>query len=91
MVSGHGTLQDTDCTWCLGLCPVLLLSQPESHAGVEDEPWYHGEISRQEASGLLKKLGDFLVRYSAEKEHYTLSVKMDSIRHFIIQHNDEVG
>ncbi|XP_065186673.1 tyrosine-protein kinase Fer-like [Sycon ciliatum] len=62
---------------------------PESHAGVEDEPWYHGEISRQEASGLLKKLGDFLVRYSAEKEHYTLSVKMDSIRHFIIQHNDE--
>ncbi|NWU72069.1 SHC3 protein, partial [Pterocles burchelli] len=48
-------------------CTSPLLSRPANWTVAEElstEPWYQGEMSREEAEQLLKKCGDFLVRKS---------------------------
>ena len=45
---------------------------------------YHGHISHQEASDLLQKNGQYLVRESGKnRKHHTLSLKFnDDVKHF---------
>lgn len=41
---------------------------------LEDQPWYHFEISKEEADKLLVSPGDFLVRYSKNQSKYMVCV-----------------
>jgi len=63
---------------------------------VDNENWYYGSITRDEAENLLKLYGidkgDFLVRNSERKiGNYSLSIRAneDIIRHFLIESNDD--
>ena len=60
---------------------------------MEEELWYHGEISRTNAERLMTKDGECLVRYSDNKHGHVLSAKWGGeIKHFIIiQMYYEVG
>jgi len=50
-----------------------------------DEPWYHGEISHEEAVELLTEDGDYLVRFSSNKDCYVLTAMCGrKPKHFII-------
>ncbi|KAL7668614.1 hypothetical protein ACOME3_009310 [Neoechinorhynchus agilis] len=49
---------------------------PDVTENLDNEPWYHGPISRPEAEALLKEDGDFLVRKSSNvPDQYVLSGK----------------
>ncbi|KJH45277.1 SH2 domain protein [Dictyocaulus viviparus] len=55
---------------------------------IEDEPYYHGFMTRQDAEKLLKKEGEFLVRKTdvAGRNHFVISVMHnDTINHFLIK------
>lgn len=62
--------------------------QPSSNKEVplEDEPWYHGALPRQETEELLKNEGDFIVRFKSDASgQYVLSCRSsDKLRHFPI-------
>ena len=61
-------------------------------APLEDELWYHGQISREETDALLQQNGDYLVRESTRKPgSYVLSARWDGLRHFIIQQDELVS
>ncbi|XP_065905743.1 uncharacterized protein [Dysidea avara] len=50
-----------------------------------EEPWYHGEISRDDAVELLSEDGDYLVRYSDNQRCYVLTAMCEGeAKHFII-------
>lgn len=53
---------------------------------LEDEPWYHGALPRQETEELLKNEGDFIVRFKSDASgQYVLSCRSsDKLRHFPI-------
>ncbi len=56
---------------------------------LEEEPWFHHKLSRDEVNSLLIEQGDFLVRES--KSQYILSMMWEGEKkHFIIV-NKEVG
>eukprot|EP00048_Salpingoeca_helianthica_P000662 m.43185 g.43185 ORF g.43185 m.43185 type:complete len:681 (-) comp10742_c0_seq2:331-2373(-) len=60
--------------------------------GIESEPWFHGKLSRAEASGQLqiaKQEGCFLIRESETAAgEYTLSVSHgEGVRHYRLQRN----
>lgn len=62
--------------------------------GMESEPWFHGKISRAQASNMLKLAnteGCFLVRESESKKgQYSLSVSHGSaLRHYHIQNEGD--
>jgi len=67
-----------------------------SSQSLDDEPWYHGVLPRDEVHRLLLNDGDFLVRLSSNRrtgeDQYVLSVKcgISQPKHFIIQHTPEV-
>lgn len=58
---------------------------------LEDEPWFHSTISRDEIDALLKLDGDYLVRESKKQSSYVLSVRWEGVRHFIIQEDESVS
>jgi len=54
-------------------------------ASLEDQPWYHGDISRNDAIPLLKKDGDYLVRFSNQQQQCVLTVMGEAIaKNFLI-------
>ena len=67
--------------------------QPKAEK-LEDQPWFHGVLPREEVNRLLKDDGDYLVRESKNREtseiQYVLSVMWGKHKHFIIQ-RAEVG
>ena len=51
---------------------------------LEEEDWYHGEVSRDDAIKLVKDDGDYLVRFSNAQTTHILTAKWDGkIKHFI--------
>ena len=51
----------------------------------EEELWYYGEISYDDAKQLVKNDGDCLVQYSRNQESYVLTVRCGGeVKHFII-------
>ena len=46
---------------------------------LEDQPWYHGDISRTDAIPLLKKDGDYLVRFSNQQRQHVLTVMGEGV------------
>lgn len=55
-------------------------------AELQNEIWFHGQISRAEAEKLLRKDGDFLVRESPNSEgQYVLSgMQGDTKKHLLL-------
>jgi len=57
---------------------------------LEDQLWYHGDISRADAAPLLKKDGDYLVRFSSRQQQNVLAVVSDGVvKNFLI--NEELS
>ena len=57
---------------------------------MEEQPWYHGDISRTDAVPLLKKDGDYLVRFSNQQQQHVLAVMNDgAVKNFLI--NEEAS
>ena len=53
---------------------------------IEEEPWYFGEISRDEAEKLLIYDGDYLVRYSSGQRGFVISTRCrGAIKHFVVK------
>ena len=53
---------------------------------VELETWYFGNIDSSLARTKCKKDGDFLVRYSLDKQRYVISCRLkDTCHHCIVQ------
>ena len=53
---------------------------------VELETWYFGNIDSTLARTKCKKDGDFLVRYSIDKQRYVISCRLkDTCHHCIVQ------
>ncbi len=65
--------------------------QPKAEK-LEDQPWFHGVLPREEVNRLLNEDGDYLVRESKNREtseiQYVLSVMWGKHKHFIIQRAD---
>lgn len=73
---------------------TLLKTKPSSNRDVplEEEPWYHGALPRQETEDLLKQEGDFIVRFKSDASgQYVLSCRSaEKLRHFpIVQQEDQ--
>uniref|UniRef100_A0A914ZLH4 Tyrosine-protein kinase n=1 Tax=Parascaris univalens TaxID=6257 RepID=A0A914ZLH4_PARUN len=71
---------------------LILVSSDEAGGmgrSIDDEPYYHGFMSLEECSPLLKSLGDFLVRKVRldDEEQYAISVRVDetSVMNFLIK------
>ncbi|XP_047738091.1 tyrosine-protein kinase Fer isoform X2 [Hyalella azteca] len=58
---------------------------------LEDEPWFHGVLPREEVVRLLREDGDFLVRESTrnDERQVVLSVSWGTHKHFIVQTTPE--
>ena len=57
-----------------------------SELPIEEEDWYFGEISREEAEKLLTYDGDYLVRYSSGQKGFVISTKCKgSTKHFVVK------
>ncbi|KAF2359741.1 SH2 domain [Trinorchestia longiramus] len=58
---------------------------------LEDEPWFHGVLPREEVVRLLREEGDYLVRESTrnDERQVVLSVSWGSHKHFIVQTTPE--
>uniref|UniRef100_A0A6A7G3S7 Tyrosine-protein kinase n=1 Tax=Hirondellea gigas TaxID=1518452 RepID=A0A6A7G3S7_9CRUS len=58
---------------------------------LEDEPWFHGVLPREEVVRLLREEGDYLVRESTrnDERQVVLSVSWGSHKHFIVQTTTE--
>ncbi|KAK6731773.1 hypothetical protein RB195_007932 [Necator americanus] len=55
---------------------------------IEDEPYYHGFMSREEAETVIKKEGEFLVRKTevGGRRHFVISLNDDGkLKHFLIK------
>ena len=53
---------------------------------IEEEDWYFGEISRDEAEKLLTYDGDYLVRFSSGQKGFVISTKCKgSTKHFVVK------
>ena len=53
---------------------------------IEEEDWYFGEISRDEAEKLLSYDGDYLVRYSSGQRGFVISTRCKgSTKHFVVK------
>ena len=53
---------------------------------IEEEEWYFGEISRDEAEKLLLYDGDYLVRYSSGQRGFVISTRCKSAtKHFVVK------
>ncbi|CAF1589868.1 unnamed protein product [Adineta ricciae] len=81
-----------------GLTTLTLKSSKKylNDSPYDNESWYYGSITRDEAEKLLKydgvEIGDFLVRNSERKiGHYSLSIRAEEelIRHFRIESSDD--
>lgn len=58
---------------------------------IDDQPWYYGDIPREDTHQMVKADGDYLVRYSGNKKCYVATTKWEGvIKHFAIQKSDEV-
>lgn len=59
---------------------------------LEDEPWFHGVLPREEVVRLLVNEGDYLVRETTrnDEQQIVLSVCWGSHKHFIVQTTPEV-
>ena len=69
-------------TNCMYVC--ILCLQP-----LEEELWYYGEVSRKDAEQLLRKDGDYLIRYSKDKGP-VLTMKWEGLaKHFIVQRTED--
>ena len=56
--------------------------QPVLETPLEEELWYYGEVSRKDAEQLLRKDGDYLIRYSKDKGP-VLTMKWEGLaKHF---------
>lgn len=66
--------------------------QDEPPERLEEQPWFHGVLPREEVQRLLINQGDYLVRESRNKKtgelQYVLSVMWNGYKHFIIQGAD---
>ena len=52
---------------------------------LEEELWYYGDISRDNAVELVKNDGDCLVRYSRNQERHVVTAQCGGeVKHFII-------
>ncbi|KAL5266948.1 hypothetical protein ACHWQZ_G004105 [Mnemiopsis leidyi] len=75
-------------------CPKVLLDT-ESNDTLENQPWFHNDITRQETAELLQLKGQFLIRKTIDSKRRTavlvLSVNVGSvgIKHFVMQLNDK--
>lgn len=75
-------------------CPKVLL-ETDSNDSLENQPWFHNDITRQETAELLQSKGQFLIRKTIDSKRRTavlvLSVNAGSpgIKHFIMQINDK--
>ena len=70
--------------------------QKTSHQDtLENQPWFHNDITRQETAELLQLKGQFLIRKTIDSKRRTavlvLSVNVGSvgIKHFVMQLNDK--
>lgn len=57
---------------------------------INSQPWYGGELSREQATELLEKLpkGAFVVRRSADgKQEHAISIQCDAVKHLKIGKN----
>lgn len=53
---------------------------------IELEPWYYGNIDSTLARSKCKRDGDYLVRYSTDKQKYIISCRQDdACHHHIVQ------
>ena len=53
---------------------------------LEEELWYYGEISRDDAVRLVKNDGDCLVRYSNNQECHVVTARCGGdVKHFVIK------
>jgi hypothetical protein len=75
---------------------TLTLKAKKQDSPYDNESWYFGSISRDEAEHVLKiygnEKGDFLIRNSERKPgNYSLSIRAheDIIRHFRIESTDD--
>ena len=52
---------------------------------LEEELWYYGDISRDDAVELVKNDGDCLVRYSRNQERHVVTARCGGeVKHFVI-------
>ena len=57
-----------------------------SEVPIEEEEWYFGEISREEAEKLLLYAGDYLVRYSSGQRGFVISTRCtNAAKHFVVK------
>ncbi|RCN39454.1 SH2 domain protein [Ancylostoma caninum] len=55
---------------------------------IEDEPYYHGFLSREETEKIIRKEGEFLVRKTevAGRHHFVISLMDEgNLKHFLIK------
>ncbi|EGD74821.1 TK protein kinase [Salpingoeca rosetta] len=57
---------------------------------LEDQPWFFGDIARQGAEQLLEQPGDFLVRFSTNKNRNIVTVadQFMQARHYVIEEGE---
>ena len=61
-------------------------SQCRMDVPIEEEEWYFGEISRDEAEKMLMYDGDYLVRYSSGQKGFVISTRCKSAtKHFVVK------
>ena len=62
----------------------------EEKGDILQQSWYHGSIDRQVTEDLLKKNGDFLVRYSVQNKSFVLSCRWNGLHlHFVVNQISE--
>lgn len=63
--------------------------------GAKDEPWFHGELSREEAEARLKDTnpGTFMMRASKSRRGLSLSIQTagEGCKHFLVNHKPNAG
>ncbi|XP_065905069.1 uncharacterized protein [Dysidea avara] len=71
-----------------GYGKVTVIDDEPPEVPLEEQPWYHGEISRANATQLLKNNGDYLVRYSKKQHSFILTVMCKGVVKSFIIHKD---
>lgn len=59
---------------------------------LEDQPWYHGLLPREQIETLLEDEGDFLVRATQQQEHLQIVISTmhaGKLAHFILQREED--